>query len=221
MMVRQGGTREQAISNICRAYAQSLPNADGAQVPAASIVTARSLPKLVELGLASGAITRSAILLVFKSSVWRITMRTINFHKILFVSLLSVATSVGAQAGAGPMDGLFGRELFRAEHLASELELNETQRSAVDRLMDQAWDQARPYARQLMEQRKAMRALKHAETFDESAVRAQAVKGAALMTELIVIRARSEVEVRKLLTPQQREKMEKMHDRHHGKHGAN
>ena len=145
-------------------------------------------------------------------------MRTINFHKLLFVSLLSVATSVAAQAGAGPMGGAFGRELLRAEHLASELELNETQRSAVEQLTEQAQDQARPYARQMMEQRKAMRALKNAETFDESAVRAQAAKGAAIMTELMVIRARCEVEVQKLLSPQQREKIEKMHDYHRHKH---
>ena len=116
------------------------------------------------------------------------------------------------------MGGPFDRASFRAEHLASELELNESQRSAVEQLMDQARDQARPYARQMMEQRKTMRALKNAPTFDESAVRAQAAKGAIIMTELMVIRARSEAEVRKLLSPQQREKMEKMHDRHHHKH---
>lgn len=37
-------------------------------------------------------------------------------------------------------------------------------------------------------------------------------------TELMVIHTHSEVEVRKLLSPEQREKMEKMHDRRPHKH---
>lgn len=140
-------------------------------------------------------------------------MRTFNFHKNLCVTVLTVVTCVAAEAGAGPMGIHFGRDLFRAQHLASELELNETQRSAVERLMDQARAQSRPYVRQMMEQRVAVHALKNAESFDEAAVRAQATKGAAIMTELMVIHTRSEVEVRKLLSPEQRKKMEKMHDR--------
>lgn len=143
------------------------------------------------------------------------------FNKLLtaIVAVLLLATvNVAAEPGGGPIGGPFARELFMAEKLASELELNDAQRSDVQRLMDQTRDQARPYVREMMEQRKAMHTLMVGETFDEAALRAQAAKGGAIMTELMVIRARSEVEVRKLLTPQQREKMEKMRKRHHHKH---
>ena len=145
-------------------------------------------------------------------------MLSSHFRKALLATLLMTAVSVAAEPGSGPMGSPFGRELFMTEHLASELELNDAQRSAVERLMDQARDQARPYVRQLMEQRKAMRDLLDGENFDEGAARAQATKRGAIMTELMVIHARSEVEVRKLLTAQQREKMQKIRERRHHQH---
>lgn len=147
-------------------------------------------------------------------------MLLLNLRMALLATLLLAAASVVAEPGGGPMAGPFGRELFMTEHLASELALNDAQRSAVERLRDQARDQARPYVRQMIEQRKAMRALMEGENFDEGALRAQAAKGAAIMTELVVIQARSDGEIRKLLTPPQREKMQKMRERHHHKHGA-
>lgn len=59
-----------------------------------------------------------------------------------------------------------------------------------------------------------MRALADAATFDEAAVRAQAAKTNAAMTELAVIHARSAFAIRQLLTPAQREQMQQMHQHH-------
>lgn len=142
-------------------------------------------------------------------------------RKIIFCTLLCIASSLvlvnsaWARPGGGPMGGPFGGELFKSERLAAELELSATQRSAVDRLMDDARQQARPYVRQMMEQHKVMAALMESENFDEQAIRAQAAQGAAAMSELAVIRARNMHELRKLLTPAQREKMSHMRQHHH------
>lgn len=135
---------------------------------------------------------------------------------LLAVTLASL-TSLGANAWAGPgggPGGPFGHDLFSAERLASELDLSDAQRSAVDQLMDNTREQARPYVRTLIAQHKAMRALVDAEPFDEAAVRRQAAEGMSAMTELAVIRARSEHELRKLLSPAQRDKLQDMHGRH-------
>ena len=140
---------------------------------------------------------------------------------IVFCILLAVASSfaivnsASARPGGGPMGGPFGGELFRSERLAAELDLSDTQRSAVDHLMDEARQQARPYVRKMMEQHKAMAALMESENFDEGAIRAQAAQGATAMSELAVIHARNRHELRKLLSPAQREKMSHMRERHH------
>lgn len=129
--------------------------------------------------------------------------------------LLSLSAWAWAGPGAGP-GGPFGRDLFSAERFASELELSESQRSAVEQLMDNARKQARPHVRKLMEQHKAMRALSEGASFDEAAVRAQAAEGSSAMTELAVIHARNEFELRRLLTPAQRDKLKDLHGRHRG-----
>ena len=128
---------------------------------------------------------------------------------------LLLASSI---AWAGPTDmpgGPFARELFSSERLANELNLSDSQRSAVENLMEETRKQARPHVRTLLAQRQAMRALTEAETFDEAAVRAQAAQGTGAMTELAVLHARSDFEMDKLLTPDQREKMRKTRGRHH------
>lgn len=131
---------------------------------------------------------------------------------ICLLCLLSLGTY--AWAGPGGAEGPFGHDLFSAERLASDLELSDTQRAAVEQLLDDTRAKARPYVRTLMAQHKAMRALGEADTFDEAAARSQAAQGAAAMTELAVIHARSGFELRKLLTVAQREKLHDMHGRH-------
>lgn len=146
-------------------------------------------------------------------------MKYLKLRKISIAALCAIGLlgTVGP-AWAGPDEGMggpFARDVFSSEKLASDLQLSETQRAAVERLMDDARKQARPYVRQMLEQHKAMRALIESETMDENAVRAQAAQGANAMTELAVLHARNMHELRKLLTPAQREKMQQMHGRHH------
>ena len=141
-------------------------------------------------------------------------LRRRSLVALLAVAALSIGTLAWAGPGGGP-GGPFGRDLFSAEKLASELELTDTQRSAVEQLMDNMRNLARPHVRKLMAQHKAMRDLAGATTFDEAAVRKQAAEGAAATTELAVIHARNEFELRKLLTPAQRDKLNDMHGRRH------
>ena len=64
------------------------------------------------------------------------------------------------------------RELFMQEQMAADLGLDDAQRTAVEKIIATSREQARPYVKQLVEQRHEMEALHDADTFDEKAVRA-------------------------------------------------
>ena len=128
------------------------------------------------------------------------------------LALLTLCLAFGAaRAEPGPGFGggdFVGRELFRFEHLADELDLDDRQRAAFEQLTSQARSDARPLVRRLVEQHRALRALTEAEVFDEAAVRAQAQSGTATMVELAVLHTRNLHALRALLTPAQREALE-------------
>ncbi len=146
-------------------------------------------------------------------------MQILNLRTLFITALCALGLLVVVPlAWAGPgMGGPFGHDLFSTERLASDLDLSDAQRTAVEQLMDDARKQARPYIHQMMEQHKAMHALMESDNFDEAAIRAQAAQGATVMTELAVLHARNVHELRKLLTPAQRAKMKEMHGRHRGR----
>lgn len=151
--------------------------------------------------------------------------KTLAKHSAPALLLLAAVACLPAQAapgGHGGPGGPFGgldRELFMQEHMAAELGLDDAQRAAVEKVIAASREQARPYVKQIIEQRRDMEALHDAETFDENAVRAHVAKNQAAMTELAVIHARTAFEVRKILTPAQREKMKAMHGRHRRQDG--
>lgn len=137
-------------------------------------------------------------------------------HLALLMLCLAVG---GARAEPGPGFGggdFVGRELFRFEHLADELDLDDAQRAAFEKLTSQARTDARPLVRRMVEQHRALRALTEAEVFDEAAVRAQAQSGSATMVDLAVLHARNLHALRALLTPAQRDALETLRrSRHH------
>ncbi|MGE0858863.1 MAG: Spy/CpxP family protein refolding chaperone [Gammaproteobacteria bacterium] len=142
---------------------------------------------------------------------------TTSFRRHLALLALCLAVG-GAHAAPGPGFGggdFVGRELFRFEHLADELELDDTQRAAFEKLTSQARADARPLVRRLVEQHRAMRALTEAEVFDEAAVRAQAQSGSATMVDLAVLHARNLHALRALLTPEQRDALETLRPYRH------
>ena len=134
----------------------------------------------------------------------------------VILAAAGMVAAVPASAGGHGFHGGFGHDLYRMERLADKLDLSDAQRADFQRISDQSREQARPYVRQMIEQHKAMRKLMESDTFDEAAVRALAERGEAATTELAVIRARSAFEIRKILTPEQREKMaeKRRHHRH-------
>lgn len=139
-------------------------------------------------------------------------------HLALFALCLAVG---GARAEPGPGFGggdFVGRELFRFEHLADELALDDTQRAAFEKLTGQARVDARPLVRRLVEQHRALHALTEDEVFDEATVRAQAQSGSATMVELAVLRARNLHALRALLTAEQRAALAALSPRRHHRH---
>lgn len=144
-------------------------------------------------------------------------MKTISYKGIFIwgaaaLVLSALATSPSAARG-GHMQGGFDGDLFRSEHMASELELTDAQRVEFERIMNDGRGTARPHVQQMIEVRKAMRQLMDAESFDEAAVRLLAAKKNASMTELMVIRVRKRFEFKSLLTAEQKEKLQHLHER--------
>lgn len=133
------------------------------------------------------------------------------------VALLTLA-STAAYARPPHFGGGFGHAHFNVERMAEELDLTPEQRMAIEAIVAQSREQARPHAEKMRANRQAMKALTKAEVLDEAAIRAQAMANAADMAELAVIHARSRHALRKLLTPEQQQKLELGHERRGRKH---
>jgi len=118
---------------------------------------------------------------------------------------------------SGPGDGP------RMDRMAVILDLSEDQQDRIRAIREAGRRQAAPLLKTLAEERDQLRALTHADTFDEAAVRALAERHAATRSELIVIRARTRNQVHAVLTPEQRtlaEKLRPHRGRGHGRHNG-
>ena len=130
------------------------------------------------------------------------------------VSLIFFALSASpAVARDGYMKGGFDGGLFRMEHMASELELTDAQRTDFERIMDEGRKEARPHVQQMITVRKEMRQLMDAAVFDQAAVRSLATKKNASMTELTIIHARKRFAFKSILTQEQQQKLKDLHGR--------
>lgn len=147
-------------------------------------------------------------------------MRTVH-HRYsstasLAVLLVTLLAAMPAAAGHGHFPGGMGGSPERMERMATELGLSEQQRADFERIMGAMREQSKPLIEQMRGSHKAMKALIEADAFDEAAVRAQAQSSTAVMTELAVIHARNRFDLRQILTPEQREKMQTHHRHHRG-----
>ena len=130
------------------------------------------------------------------------------------VSLIFFALSASpAVARDGYMKGGFDGGLFRMEHMASELELTDAQRTDFERIMDEGRKEARPHVQQMIAVRKEMRQLMDAAVFDQAAVRSLATKKNASMTELTIIHTRKRFAFKSILTQEQQQKLKDLHGR--------
>jgi Spy/CpxP family protein refolding chaperone len=97
----------------------------------------------------------------------------------------------------------------------AQLDLTEEQKTQIKALHEKARTDSETYHEQLKPVRESLRTAIESSTFDEAAVRALLVKEAQLMTELNVIRTRTENAVYNLLTAEQKTKLAELRA-HHG-----
>lgn len=115
---------------------------------------------------------------------------------------------IGDGFGPGGMRGGPGRPF-------AHLDLSDTQKEQLKALHEKARTDAEAYQGQLKPIRESLQAAVEAKAFDEAAVRALIAKEAQIMTELNVIRTRTENASYNLLTAEQKTKLAELRE-HHG-----
>ena len=145
--------------------------------------------------------------------------RTTSHTKLFLMAALAtllVGTALYAQPpgrGArpfGPGGGIGPVGLI--ERFGDQLELSEAQRQEIEEVFEAQRTEADPLRAQLQEYGKALEATIHAETLNESAVRAAAQNVAGVKMELAVLRAQGFQSVQAVLTPEQREKLAELRE---------
>ncbi len=155
--------------------------------------------KILWLGI---AIVVAAGLAVFSMSI---------AHARVFQGRSGMGHGLGDGFGPGSMHGGRGGPGMLFAHL----DLSDTQKEQLKALREKARTEAQAYAEQLKPIRESLRTAVEAKTFDEAAVRALIAKEAQIMTELNVIRTRTENAAYNLLTAEQKTKLAELRE-HHG-----
>lgn len=137
---------------------------------------------------------------------------------LLLCGFLRLSTTLHAQSGPHrDHDG-------HLEQLVKEIGLDETTQTEVSKILDAAKSQHKQLRQQLREARERMHALLEQAEPDEATVMAHADAVGALETEVRKQRLRTVLQVRALLTPEQRTKLRELlrsrrprghHFRHH------
>ncbi|HIJ80181.1 MAG TPA: Spy/CpxP family protein refolding chaperone [Desulfuromonadales bacterium] len=99
------------------------------------------------------------------------------------------------------------------KQMAAELGLSDQQKLDVKALFAKNRPLAEPLMASLNTERRALRALVQADAVDETAIRAQSAKVAALMADLAVQRAHVAQQIRTVLTPEQVKKFKEIQAR--------
>ncbi len=130
------------------------------------------------------------------------------------------AVASAGQAGddfpADQHHGMCGKQMHHKKHFGQflkKLNLTAEQKTQVKQIMTEEREKIKPLAQSLKEQRKELRDLTKGGAFDEQKVRAAASKQANTMTDLIVARERMKSRIFAVLTPEQRDKAEQMHQK--------
>ncbi len=153
------------------------------------------------------------------------------------VAAAAVVTTIGlaplsASAFGGACTSPTGRHYNK---MGTQLGLTDKQKQEIRDICGKSRAENEALVKQLAVEQRALRALIHADTVDEAAIRAQSAKVSDIRTNLVVQHAKTSHQVRALLTPEQIKKlkdiqakresrMNEMHKRgpgHHGHHGNN
>ena len=88
-----------------------------------------------------------------------------------------------------------------------QFDLDDTQRTRIDRILERSRPRLRDMVEEMREERRLLRELSQADTFDESGARDLAERLAQTITGLMVAKARMRHEIGQQLTPAQRERL--------------
>ena len=123
------------------------------------------------------------------------------------VSISSVqASAYMGEEGMPPAGRQFNK-------MATELGLSAQQQEGVKGIFAKNRPAAEPLMKQLKGERRALRNLVQADTFDEAAIRAQVAKMATLQSDMAVQHAKLAQEIRTILTPEQIQKFKEIQAR--------
>jgi protein CpxP len=150
--------------------------------------------------------------------------KTLSVAAALFSSIgIAQASTPGCMEGDGPQQHS-GSHLKK---MAKDLGLDAGQKVQVENILKSAHEQGKPMMDRLVTERRALRSLIHAATVDETAIRAQSARVAAVEADLAVHRAQVAQKIRVLLTADQVQKFQTLHEKrehrmneHRGKRSA-
>jgi Spy/CpxP family protein refolding chaperone len=129
---------------------------------------------------------------------------------LLTLSVLLLPTLAFAAGLRGAGIGGFHGHGGMMDRIADKLDLTADQKSQITDLMKSHRDEIKANMDKIRAARQAELAAIHADTFDESAIRAAAAKVAEAEADMAVSRGKIAAEVRQVLTSEQREKAKEL-----------
>ena len=148
-----------------------------------------------------------------------------NVAKFLLASscALGLAPIAANEAFAQPAPGMGEGRMHGGMHRGGdpmmrmrELNLSEAQRDQIFKIHHDSVPAMREQMKQVEKARNDLRQLAMADKFDEAKARQAADAQAKAMANMAVMRAQTMNKVRQVLTPEQRQKMDEMRNRHGG-----
>ena len=140
-----------------------------------------------------------------------------------------LGVAMGAYAQPAP-DGAQGPESMRmhggGHHGGGEmrglraLNLSEAQRDQIFKIHHDQEPAFRDQMKKVRSSREELQKLARADKFDQAAVRRAADAQAKAMSDMAVMHAQAESQVRAVLTPEQRTKFDQMHEERESRHGS-
>ncbi|GFE58317.1 Spy/CpxP family protein refolding chaperone [Geobacter sp. AOG1] len=124
------------------------------------------------------------------------------------VSAATTRPAKGMQEGRGPTGEMFPEK--RLARMARELGLSDAQQAQIKAIFAAEREKNGPLMEKMKAYRKQLHDAAKATPFDEAAVRTVATNQAQVEVELAVSRARIQSQINGILTPEQRQKLEKL-----------
>lgn len=120
-----------------------------------------------------------------------------------------------AAAGYGMPMGM-GDRMMPMLRMMEKLNVTDEQRDKIWAVMDKNRSAVREHITEMMQNRKALRAVVEAEPFDATLVRKLADSQGRAKADMIVLRARGRQEIKALLTPEQQAQFKALQERRRG-----